>query len=364
VSGGGSSAPRIAVLVSGGGRSLENLVEHTRDGRLDAKVAVVITNKADCGALERARRLEIPAVVLDPEKKLSPADFSRDVFVAAESFGCDLVVLAGFLRLLVIPDRWEARVLNIHPSLLPAFGGKGFYGDKVHAAVLASGAKETGCTVHYVTNEYDAGPILLQRRVPVLPGDDVHTLAARVFEAEKLALPEAIHRHFCLDPFDLAAWAQVAPIPKGMSRLVAANVLRVDGETVFGNWKGGVVRLDREDRAPWDRLDHFRLGERFLALPKAPPRSSDIESRVERASSAFVAELLSEFVPEVAQGIIEVIDVHRDPGQPATIQVRSRDPKLDPVAACIGSRADRIKWIVEELRGERVRLITDPSKLL
>lgn len=191
-----SSKPRIAVFASGGGRSLENLAQLARTGELAVQIAVVITNKAVCGALDRARRLELPAVVLDPGRKLTPAEFSRDAFVAVESFACELVVLAGFLRLLEIPERWENRVLNIHPSLLPDFGGHGFYGDKVHAAVLASGVPETGCTVHYVTNEYDAGPVLLQRRVPVMPGDDVHSLAARVFEAEKVALPEAIRRHF------------------------------------------------------------------------------------------------------------------------------------------------------------------------
>lgn len=187
--------PRVAVFVSGGGRSLENLVEHERARKLDAHVALVVTNKAQCGALERAKRLEIPAVVIDPDRKLSPEEFSRDAFLAAESFDCELVVLAGFLRLLVVPERWQGRVLNIHPALLPAFGGKGFYGDRVHAAVLASGTSESGCTVHYVTNEYDAGPILLQERVPVLAGDDVHALAARVFEAEMRALPEAVALH-------------------------------------------------------------------------------------------------------------------------------------------------------------------------
>ena len=188
--------PRIAVFVSGSGRSLENLVAIAKRGELDVEVALVVTNKAGCKALERAQRLEIPAVVIDPERKLSPAEFSRDAFAAVDSLRCELTVLAGFLRLLVIPERWKGRVLNIHPALLPAFGGQGFFGEKVHASVLASDAKETGCTVHYVTNEYDAGPMLLQRRVPVEPGDDVPTLAARVFEAEKVALPEAIRLHF------------------------------------------------------------------------------------------------------------------------------------------------------------------------
>ena len=104
-------------------------------------------------------------------------------------------MLAGFLRLLVVPERWLGRVLNIHPALLPAFGGKGFYGERVHRAVLEAGERVTGCTVHYVTNEYDAGPILLQREVPVLPGDTPESLAARVFEAEQRALPDAVRLH-------------------------------------------------------------------------------------------------------------------------------------------------------------------------
>lgn len=187
---------RIAVFVSGSGRSLENLVALANSGALDVEIALVVTNKADCFALERARKHGIAAVVIDPERKLSPAEFGRAAFAACDAARCDLVVFAGFLRLAEIPVRWTGRVLNIHPSLLPAFGGKGFYGDKVHAAVLASGVAETGCTVHYVTNEYDRGPILLQREVAVQAGDDVHTLAARVFEAEKLALPEAIRAHF------------------------------------------------------------------------------------------------------------------------------------------------------------------------
>ncbi len=188
--------PRIAVFVSGGGRSLENLAEKIRAHELEVELALVVSNAPKAFALERAKRIEIPSLVLDPERKLTPEEFSREAFRAAEDARADLVVLAGFLRLLVIPEKWIGRVLNIHPALLPAFGGKGFYGDKVHAAVLASGAKESGCTVHYVTNEYDKGPIVLQRKVPVLPNDDVHTLATRVFEAEKLALPEAIREHF------------------------------------------------------------------------------------------------------------------------------------------------------------------------
>lgn len=186
---------RLAVLVSGSGRSLENLCERIDAGDLAAGVALVVSNRADAYALERARRRSITALVVDPERQLAPEEFSQRVFAACEAAGADLVVLAGFLRFLPVPAAWEGRVLNIHPSLLPAFGGKGCYGDRVHAAVLARGVQYTGCTVHYVTNEYDAGPILLQKVVPVEPGDDVHALAARVFEAEKIALPEAIALH-------------------------------------------------------------------------------------------------------------------------------------------------------------------------
>jgi len=104
----------------------------------------------------------------------------------------DLITLAGFLKLYVIPPEYQRKVLNIHPALLPDFGGDGFYGDKVHQAVLDAQAKESGCTVHFADNTYDTGPIILQKKVPVLAGDTVHTLADRVFEAEKEAYPEAI----------------------------------------------------------------------------------------------------------------------------------------------------------------------------
>lgn len=187
--------PRLAVLASGSGRSLENLCERIDAGTLSAEVVLVASNKAEAYALERARRRSIPTLVVDPARGLSPEDFSREVFAACEARDVELVVLAGFLRLLPIPAAWEGRVLNIHPSLLPAFGGKGCYGDRVHAAALARGVQFSGCTVHYVTNEYDAGPILLQKVVPVAPEDDVKSLAARVFEAEKDALPEAIAMH-------------------------------------------------------------------------------------------------------------------------------------------------------------------------
>ncbi len=189
------SARNVAVLVSGGGRSLENLCERIDAGQLDCRIALVLSDRHGTQALERALRHEIDAVVV-PRGEYADADaFGSAVFGEIEARGVDLVVLAGFLRLLPIPARWLGRVINIHPALLPAFGGKGYYGDRVHAAVLERGVAYTGCTVHYVTNEYDAGPIMLQRRIEVHPDDTVGSLARRVFEEEKAALPEAVRRH-------------------------------------------------------------------------------------------------------------------------------------------------------------------------
>lgn len=186
---------RVAVLLSGSGRTLQNLLDLREQGELDLDPVLVLGSRPDAYGLERARRAGVPWLVLRRKDFPTDAAFSLQVFGACRQARADLVVLAGWLCLLCpIPDDFRGRVVNIHPALLPAFGGKGFYGDRVHAAVLAAGATETGCTVHLVDDEYDHGQVLLQRRVPVLPGDDVHTLAARVFEAECVAYPEAIRR--------------------------------------------------------------------------------------------------------------------------------------------------------------------------
>ena len=185
---------RVAVLVSGTGRSLENLARVVRAGELDVELALVLSDRPGVLALERAATLGIEALVVDWKEASDVDAFASAVFREIESRSIDLIVLAGFLRLLKLPDAWLGRVLNIHPSLLPAYGGKGFYGNRVHRAVLAAGEEETGATVHLVDNVYDQGPIVLQQRVPVRPEDTVETLAARVFEAECEALPEGIRR--------------------------------------------------------------------------------------------------------------------------------------------------------------------------
>jgi len=189
---GSGSTGGIAVFASGGGRSLENLHAVHLAGDLPAPLGLLLTDRPGIGALERASRLSIPHLTL-PWKEHADADaFGAAAFSAVEAHGCSLVVLAGFLRRLVIPHSWLGRVINIHPALLPAFGGKGYFGEHVHRAVLAAGVQESGCTVHFADDDYDHGHSIVQLRVPVLPHDTPATLAARVFVQEKLALPEAI----------------------------------------------------------------------------------------------------------------------------------------------------------------------------
>ena len=184
---------RLAVLLSGSGRTLENLLACIRAGTLPAEIGVVVSSRGDVRGVEIARAAGLPVHVLPPRDR-PPAAWSADIFDRCRAAAADLVVLAGFLHLVEIPPDFADRVINIHPSLLPAFGGRGFYGMHVHRAVLAAGATGSGCTVHLVDGEYDHGRILLQERVPVLADDTPESLAARVFAAECRALPEAIRR--------------------------------------------------------------------------------------------------------------------------------------------------------------------------
>ena len=183
---------RLGVLISGGGRTLQNFVELIKAGQLPAEIAVVISSLPDVAGVERARAAGLPVVIVRKKDHPDEAEFSRLITEALEAHDVQLACLAGWTCFWQIPDRWVGRVMNIHPALLPKYGGQGFYGHHVHEAVLAAGDKESGCTVHFANNEYDAGPIILQRKIPVLPGDDADTLAARVFEQETLAYPEAI----------------------------------------------------------------------------------------------------------------------------------------------------------------------------
>lgn len=184
--------PRLAVLVSAGGTTLQNLIDRMGTGQLAAEIGVVISSHRDVYSLERARRHGLPAHIVTRKEAGSSGEFSRRIFEICRADGVDLVVMAGFLQLLPIPRDFTHRVMNIHPSLIPAFCGKGFYGHHVHAAVLAAGVKVTGCTVHFADNEYDHGPIILQTPVAVLDDDTVETLNHRVYAAECETYPQAI----------------------------------------------------------------------------------------------------------------------------------------------------------------------------
>ncbi len=184
--------PRVAVLLSSSGTTLQNLIDRIADGRLAARIVQVISNHADAYGLERAERAGIPTAVVNRREAGSREEFSKRIFDLCREARADLVCLAGFLQLVVVPDDFAGRVINIHPSLIPAFCGKGYFGHHVHEAAIAYGVRVSGCTVHFADNVYDHGPIILQRTVPVHLDDTADTLAARVFEQECEAYPEAI----------------------------------------------------------------------------------------------------------------------------------------------------------------------------
>ena len=201
-----SDTLRLGVLISGGGRTLLNINELIRAGELPCEVAVVIASR-DCKGVERARAAGLDVHVVPYKEMPDTETYSARLAELLDAAGVGLVLQAGFLSLWHIPPQYDGRVMNIHPALLPGFGGHSMYGHHVHEAVLAAGCKVSGCTVHFVTNEYDKGPIVVQLAVEVAEGDDADSLAARVFEQECIAYPRAI-------------------------RLFAAGRLSIDGNTV------------------------------------------------------------------------------------------------------------------------------------
>jgi len=177
---------RLGFLASHRGTNMQSIFNACRQGRLDAVPAVVISNNGDSGALERAENEGIPAYHIGSRTFPEPDDLDRAICDTLARHEVDLVILAGYMKRLGrrTLDRFRGRIINIHPSLLPAYGGRGMYGDRIHAAVLEAGDTETGVTVHLVTEEYDAGPVLAQRKVPVREGDTVQSLASRVLAVE------------------------------------------------------------------------------------------------------------------------------------------------------------------------------------
>lgn len=184
-----SDLPAIAVLVSGAGTTLGALIDAVEAGRLPLRIAIVVSDRPGVGALDRAGARGIPSVVLDRR-----AGSLSERIAAVLPDETRLVVLAGFLSILTEPllSRFSRRIVNLHPALLPAYGGPGMYGEHVHRAVVAAGERESGCTVHYVDEGTDTGEIILQRRVPVLPGDTPQSLRERIGPIEREALIEAL----------------------------------------------------------------------------------------------------------------------------------------------------------------------------
>ncbi|MHB0945699.1 MAG: phosphoribosylglycinamide formyltransferase [Sedimentisphaerales bacterium] len=183
---------KIGILLSSGGRTMLNILDQIKQGKLDAEISAVISSRSDVAGVDKAKAAGLPLEIIRKKDYPDIEEFSgkiKKILIAAK---VDLVVQAGWLCLWNIPAEFENRVMNIHPALLPAFSGQGMWGHHVHEAVLKAGCKISGCTVHFCTNEYDKGPIIVQKTCPVLENDDPDTLAARVFQQECIAYPEAI----------------------------------------------------------------------------------------------------------------------------------------------------------------------------
>ncbi|HOZ49084.1 MAG TPA: phosphoribosylglycinamide formyltransferase [Candidatus Hydrogenedentes bacterium] len=185
-------AVRLAVLLSGSGTTLQNIIDRIDADELDARVCCVIASRHDAYGLERARKHGIATATIVRKEFVDTAAFSEAIWTEVRAHTADLVVLAGFMCLLDVPAEFDGRIMNVHPALIPAFCGKGMYGHHVHEAVLEYGAKVSGATVHFVDPEYDHGPVILQEAVPVLEDDTPDTLADRVQAKERELYPRAI----------------------------------------------------------------------------------------------------------------------------------------------------------------------------
>lgn len=182
----------VALFFSGGGGNAANLLRACREGRVPARVVVAVSSSAKAAGIARLAAEGLPVEVVLRSAFADDAAYSEACLAIAEAASAELVCLCGWLKKLALPARWQGRILNIHPALLPAFGGAGMYGLHVHRAVLAAGAAVSGPTVHLVDDEYDHGRILARREVAVLPGDSPEELQARVYAAEMELYPEAL----------------------------------------------------------------------------------------------------------------------------------------------------------------------------
>ncbi|MFT5144966.1 MAG: formyltetrahydrofolate-dependent phosphoribosylglycinamide formyltransferase [Rhodothermales bacterium] len=185
---------RLAVFASGGGSNFQAIIDAVGSGRLDLEICLCVSNKEDAGAIERARKSGIPCLVEDPQSYSDQSEYESCLTDALASHGIDFIALAGYLRKIPssVVNAFRHRMVNIHPALLPAHGGAGMYGQRVHKAVLAAGEGFSGATVHFVDEEYDTGAIILQDTVPVLPTDTPQALAERVLDVEHRLYPAAL----------------------------------------------------------------------------------------------------------------------------------------------------------------------------
>ncbi len=182
----------IAFFISGTGGNALNLLRACREGRVNAEPVVVVASSAKALGLAKLAAEGLPGEVILRSAFPDDESYSEACYFVAQEAGAEVICLAGWLKKLVVPPRWEGRILNIHPGLLPRFGGPGMYGMNVHRAVLEAGIPESGCTVHLVDNQYDHGATLLESKVPVLPGDTAEALQQRVYAEEMRAYPEAL----------------------------------------------------------------------------------------------------------------------------------------------------------------------------
>lgn len=183
---------QLAVLLSGSGTTLQNIFDRISEGALDARVSCVISSRKQAYGLERAKSHGVPAITVAYKDYPDSGAFNDALWTEIRRYPVDLVVLAGFMSLLSVPEDFTGRIMNVHPALIPSFCGKGMYGHHVHEAVLQSGVKLTGATVHFVDEHYDHGPIILQETVPVLDQDTPDSLAERVQAKERELYPQAI----------------------------------------------------------------------------------------------------------------------------------------------------------------------------
>ncbi len=188
---------KIVVFASGSGTNFQSIIDAVQRGAISATISGLITDRSDIGAIERADKYNIPFRIISPSDFTDEKEFGKELLIQLSEWNSDLIVLAGYLKKIpqVVIRAFEDRILNIHPALLPKFGGKGFYGMNVHRAVIDSEEKESGCSVHIVTDEFDEGPVIARTKVPVKKSDTPEELAQRILKEEHRLYPKAIQKH-------------------------------------------------------------------------------------------------------------------------------------------------------------------------